>query len=110
MESTNAATKMRFKVAKNEVGQDMSDGKAAQMQVEVPKNKATSSCSILGTSCDEDCDCCGYDENVSIVRCERRNLISGYKCYQNGQIGDSCSGIWVLTSIIIIKNLLLRLY
>jgi len=53
---------------------------------------ATSSCSILGTSCDEDCDCCGYDENVSIVRCERRNLISGYKCFQNGQIGDNCSG------------------
>jgi len=53
--------------------------------------EVTGECASLGASCNEDCECCGYDQAGPPIRCERRNKILGYKCYQNGQIGDSCS-------------------
>merc|ERR1711862_649438 len=69
-EITNAATKMRFKAR---------------------ETSNTRTCTKLGDSCSEDCDCCGYDQKGPRVKCERRNKILGYKCYQSGQIGDHCS-------------------
>jgi len=82
VKSTNAATKMRFKVPTNEVGQEKSGVEAAQMQ--------HAKCASLEDSCKEDCDCCGYNQTGPKVRCERRNKMLGYKCYQTGQIGDYC--------------------
>ena len=55
------------------------------------KVQATGECASLGASCNEDCECCGYDQAGPAIRCEKRNKILGYKCYQNGQIGDACS-------------------
>jgi len=52
--------------------------------------EASASCAAIGASCNEDCECCGYDQAGPAVSCERRNKILGYRCYQNGQIGDAC--------------------
>ena len=52
--------------------------------------EASASCAAIGASCNEDCECCGYDQAGPQVSCERRNKILGYRCYQNGQIGDAC--------------------
>ena len=46
------------------------------------------SCKVLGNSCDETCECCGY-ENQN-VRCEKRNNPLGYRCYKSMALGQEC--------------------
>lgn len=47
------------------------------------------SCSALGSSCNEDCECCENDQQIN-VRCEHRNKQSGYKCYKSAGLGGKC--------------------
>merc|ERR1719297_567477 len=49
-------------------------------------------CSPLGATCSEDCDCCGYNSGnvVSSIGCRVEEISLGMRCYECALEGSSC--------------------
>jgi len=56
------------------------------------QESGTATCSPLGATCSEDCDCCGYNSGnvVSSIGCRVEEISLGMRCYECALEGSSC--------------------